>query len=252
MSSLNGKLAWITGAGTGIGRGVAVALAEAGMDVALSGRRRTPLDEVTELVETKGRRALAAPLDVMDRNGIARAVANITDTLGDIYLLVNNAGMNTTKRTATEMDPGDWDRVIDVNLTGAFNCFRGVFPGMKSRREGMVINVSSMAGRQISQLGGAAYTASKHAMVALTHSINLETAQYGIRASVICPGEVDTPIIAKRPHRRASPFARLRGLLFFGLAQLRAPPPPPGWPRAVWIWPGKTGSGRPYRRPSTT
>ncbi len=199
MSSLNGKLAWITGAGTGIGRGVAVALAEAGMDVALSGRRRTPLDEVTELVETKGRRALAAPLDVMDRNGIARAVADITDTLGDIYLLVNNAGMNTTKRTATEMDPGDWDRVIDVNLTGAFNCFRGVFPGMKSRREGMVINVSSMAGRQISQLGGAAYTASKHAMVALTHSINLETAQFGIRASVICPGEVDTPIIAKRP-----------------------------------------------------
>ncbi len=199
MSSLNGKLAWITGAGTGIGRGVAVALAEAGMDVALSGRRRTPLDEVTELVETKGRRALAAPLDVMDRNGIARAVADITDTLGDIYLLVNNAGMNTTKRTATEMDPGDWDRVIDVNLTGAFNCFRGVFPGMKSRREGMVINVSSMAGRQISPLGGAAYTASKHAMVALTHSINLETAQFGIRASVICPGEVDTPIIAKRP-----------------------------------------------------
>ncbi|SVD72815.1 uncharacterized protein METZ01_LOCUS425669, partial [marine metagenome] len=199
VSSLNGKLAWVTGAGTGIGRGVAVALAEAGMDVALSGRRRTPLDEVAELVETKGQRALAVPLDVMDRNGIARAVADITDTLGDIYLLVNNAGMNTTKRTATEMDPGDWDRVVDVNLTGAFNCFRGVFPGMKSRREGMVINVSSMAGRQISQLGGAAYTASKHAMVALTHSINLETAQFGIRASVICPGEVDTPIIAKRP-----------------------------------------------------
>ena len=199
MSFLSGKLAWVTGAGTGIGRGVAVALAEAGMDVALSGRRRTPLDEVAELVETKGRRALAVPLDVMDRDGIARVMTDITDTLGDIYLLVNNAGMNTTKRTATEMDPEDWDRVVDINLTGAFNCFRGVFPSMKSRREGMVVNISSMAGRQISLLGGAAYSASKHAMVALTHSINLEAAEYGIRASVICPGEVDTPIIAKRP-----------------------------------------------------
>jgi len=199
VSFLNGKIAWVTGAGTGIGRGIAVALAEAGMDVVLSGRRRTPLDEVAKLVESKGRRALTVPLDVMDRDGIARVVTDITDTLGDIHLLVNNAGMNTTKRTATEMNPEDWDRVVDVNLTGAFNCFRGVFPGMKSRREGMVVNISSMAGRQVSLLGGAAYTASKHAMVALTHSINLEAAEYGIRASVICPGEVDTPIIAQRP-----------------------------------------------------
>ena len=199
MSTLNGKVAWVTGAGTGIGRGIAVALAEAGMDVALSGRRQAPLDEVAELVESKGRRALSAPLDVMDRDGIEQVVADITNALGEIYLLVNNAGMNTTKRTATEMDPEDWDRVVDVNLTGAFNCFRGVFPDMKSREEGFIVNISSMAGRQISLLGGAAYTASKHAMVALTHSINLETADYGIRASVICPGEVDTPIIARRP-----------------------------------------------------
>ena len=135
----------------------AVALADAGMDVALSGRRQAPLDEVAELVESRGRRALAAPLDVMDRDGIERVVAEVTGTLGGIYLLVNNAGMNTTKRTATEMDPEDWDRVMDVNLTGAFNCFRGVFPRMKSCGEGVVVNIASMAGRQISLLGEVSY-----------------------------------------------------------------------------------------------
>jgi NADP-dependent 3-hydroxy acid dehydrogenase YdfG len=200
VSRLQNRIAWITGAGTGIGRGIAVALAEAGMNVALSGRRQAPLDEVAEVIRSMGREAVVLPIDVMDREGIQNTVKAIEESLGEIWLLVNNAGMNTTQRMAIDMAPEDWDAVVDVNLTGAFNCFRGVFAAMKSREQGMVINIASMAGRQISLLGGAAYTASKHAMVALTHSINLEAAAFGIRASVICPGEVDTPILAVRPN----------------------------------------------------
>jgi NAD(P)-dependent dehydrogenase (short-subunit alcohol dehydrogenase family) len=199
LNRLNDRVAWITGAGTGVGRGIALALANAGMDLVLSGRRQGPLDEVAELVRTRGRRPLVAPLDVQDRKAVARVADQVIASLGGIHLLVNNAGINTTKRTATEMDPEDWDRVVEVNLTGAFNCFRAVYPHMKARGDGMIINIASMAGKQVSLLGGAAYTASKHGMVALTHSINLEAAEYGIRASVICPGEIDTPLIAARP-----------------------------------------------------
>ena len=199
MKRLEGHVAWVTGAGTGIGRGIALALAREGVDVVLSSRRREPLEEVAAEVEAAGRRAVAAPLDVTDREQIDEAVARATEQLGPVSILVNNAGVNTPLRTATEMAVEDWDLVVDINLTGAFNCFRAVFGRMKERGEGTVINVASMAGRQVSLLGGAAYCASKHGMVSLTHSINLETAEFGLRACAILPGEVKTPILKNRP-----------------------------------------------------
>lgn len=199
MNRLEGKVAWITGGGTGIGRGIAKSLAEEGVDVLLSGRRPEPLEETAALVREAGRRAVIAPLDVTDRASIARVVDQATKELGGIHLLINNAGTNTRSRMAMDMPPEDWDTVVAVNLTGAFNCFQAVFPQMKERGDGVVINISSVAGRQITLLGGAAYTASKHGMVSLSHSINLETAEFGIRSCVICPGEVNTPLIAKRP-----------------------------------------------------
>lgn len=199
MNRLKDRTAWVTGAGTGIGRGIALALANEGVDLILSGRRAEPLEETAEQVEQTGRKALVTPLDVTDRDQVNKTAEEITEKMGPVSLLVNNAGTNTTKRTVTEMAPEDWDRVVDINLTGAFNCFRAVYPQMKSQGEGMIVNIASMAGRQVSLLGGAAYCASKHAMVSMTQSINLEAADFGIRASVILPGEVDTPIIAVRP-----------------------------------------------------
>jgi NADP-dependent 3-hydroxy acid dehydrogenase YdfG len=200
MNRLKGRTAWVTGAGTGIGRGIALALANEGVHLILSGRRIEPLEEVAEQVKKTGQKATVAPLDVTDRDQVNQIVEQTSAEMGTISLLVNNAGTNTANRTVTEMAPEDWDRVVDINLTGAFNCFRGVYPQMKANGDSMVINIASMAGRQISLLGGAAYTASKHAMVSLTHSINLEAADFGVRASVILPGEADTPLIAKRPH----------------------------------------------------
>ena len=199
MNRLKGRVAWITGAGTGIGRGIALALAGEGVDLILSGRRTEPLEEVAEQIRKTGQRAVVAPVDVTNRAQVNKVVEQASAEMGPISLLVNNAGTNTASRTVTEMAPEDWDRVVDINLTGAFNCFRGVYPQMKAHGNSMVINIASMAGRQVSLLGGAAYCASKHGMVSLTQSINLEAADFGIRASVILPGEVDTPIIAKRP-----------------------------------------------------
>ena len=199
MNRLKGRVAWVTGAGTGIGRGIALALAGEGVNLILSGRRTEPLEEVAEQVNRIGQKVVVAPLDVTDRDQVNRVAEQSAAGLGRISLLVNNAGTNTTNRTVTEMAPEDWDRVVDINLTGAFNCFRGVYPQMKEPGDGIVINIASMAGRQVSLLGGAAYCASKHGMVSLTQSINLEAADLGIRASVILPGEVDTPILAVRP-----------------------------------------------------
>ena len=121
MRSLVDRVAWITGAGTGIGRGVALALANSGVDVVLSGRRRAQLEEVAQSVRSVGRRALVAPLDVSDREGVSNVVSQGVREFGTIHILVNNAGINTTKRTATEIEPADWDHVVKVNLTGAFN-----------------------------------------------------------------------------------------------------------------------------------
>ncbi len=187
MIRLEGQVAWITGAGTGIGRGIALALAREGADVILSSRRREPLADVAGEVEAAGRRAAIAPMDVTDRDQIDAAMAPAVDQLGTVSILVNNAGVNTPLRTATEMAVEDWDRVVDINLTGAFNCFRAVYESMKARGAGTVINVASMAGRQVSLLGGAAYCASKHGMVSLTHSINLEAADSGSAPAPSCP-----------------------------------------------------------------
>ena len=199
MGKLEGQVAWITGAGTGIGRGIALALAQEGADLILSSRRSEHLEDVAAEVAKIGQKALVLPLDVTKRPEIEESINQAIAQLGAISILVNNAGINTPLRTATEMEVEDWDLVVDINLTGAFNCFRAVYESMKVTGGGTVINIASMAGRQVSLLGGAAYCAAKHGMVSLTHSINLETAEFGLRACAILPGEVKTPILKNRP-----------------------------------------------------
>lgn len=190
------KVALITGAGTGIGRGIAVAFAEAGIRLALLGRTRRTLEETAGLC---GADPLILEADVDDREKVAEAVAAAEDRFGSISILVNNAGMNTPLRNLTDMPPEQWDRVIQVNLTGVYNCFKAVLPGFLKVQDGLVINISSMAGKHAGTVGGVAYSASKFGVGSLTQSINAEFREVGIRATCIYPGEVDTPILDNRP-----------------------------------------------------
>jgi NADP-dependent 3-hydroxy acid dehydrogenase YdfG len=192
-------VALVTGAGSGIGRASAQALAGAGAAVILLGRRKANIREAVSEIESAEGRAIYAPCDVTERAQVAEAVKLGLDTFGHIDILVNSAGINTKRRGVSDIALEDWDRVIEVNLTGTFNCVRAVLPGMRERGDGVIVNIVSMAGKRASQIAGAAYCAAKHGQKSLTDSINLEENAHGIRATSISPGEVDTPIMLHRP-----------------------------------------------------
>lgn len=199
MRSLEGKTAWITGAGTGIGQAAAEKLADAGMRVVLSGRRAEPLEETRERIAAAGGQVEIAALDVSDRAAVDRVAADILARHGGIDTLINNAGINIRERRWHELSPENWEKVVDINLNGAFFCIHAVLPAMRQAGEGLVINVSSWAGRFTSYVAGGLYSASKHAMLSMGESLNMEEGNNGIRCCTICPGEVATPILDQRP-----------------------------------------------------
>lgn len=195
---LDGKVALVTGGGTGIGRAVAKVFARAGARVVIVGRREEKLREVCrELGDPPGIRHRAA--DVSDRKQVCELVDWCTREMGRIDILVANAGVNVVERRLEVLSPENWDYLMNVNATGAFNVVHAVLPQMRARKDGVIISVSSVAGIRASELGGAAYSAAKHAMDALTKVIGLEERDHGIRTCVISPGEVDTPILDVRP-----------------------------------------------------
>jgi len=114
-------------------------------------------------------------------------------------ILVNSAGINVSRRAMAELDPADWDRMMAINTTGSFNCIHAALPGMRARKSGLIINISSIAGKRAMKLGGVGYCASKFALTALGTTVGLEERANGIRVTNIYPGEVNTPILAQRP-----------------------------------------------------
>lgn len=194
------KTAIITGAGTGIGRGIAEAFAGAGIRLILAGRRRDPIEETARQAQKAGVDIHIQTTDVADRDAVRTLAQKAMDAFGRIDILVNNAGINTRNRNLADISDEDWDRVMQINLTGAFNAFRATLPHMQAQHNGLVINIASMAGKRAGTVGGAAYSASKFGMAALTQSINAEFREIGIRACCIYPGEVDTPILDHRPN----------------------------------------------------
>lgn len=196
--SLEGKVALITGGGTGIGQAVAASLANAGMQVVITGRRSAQLEETCASIRAaRPVRSFAA--DVADRGQVNELVSWIKAEFGPVDVLVNNAGINVAKRRVAELAPEDWDDIMQVNATGAYNTIHAILPDMRARRDGLIINVASLAGVRAGPLGGAAYSASKHAMRALTIVLAEEEKEHGIRATNLCPGEVNTPILDARP-----------------------------------------------------
>lgn len=201
-ANLQGKVAWITGGGSGIGLAGAIELADAGCKVVISGREAGKLDAALEAAVAKGvpREAIsAAPLDVSDNAAVQQVARAIEARHGRVDILVNSAGINFPKRFWTETDGPTFEKVSAVNLNGAVYCTLAVLKGMQSRREGTVINVASFAAWHQSYLTGPAYTASKAGMIAMTHTFNIEECVNGLRATALCPGEVATPILKKRP-----------------------------------------------------
>jgi NADP-dependent 3-hydroxy acid dehydrogenase YdfG len=188
------KVAWITGGGSGIGLAGGIELARAGAHVVLSGRNHETLAAAEKQVKAVGS-CEAIALDVSNKQAVAKAVERI----GRVDILVNSAGINDPKRNFFNVSADAWDRIVGINLSGMFYCVHAVLPGMRSRKDGVIINVSSWAGRYASTLTGPAYNATKHAVVALTESINMEEGLNGIRATSVLPGEVATPILEKRP-----------------------------------------------------
>lgn len=199
MSSLKGKVAWITGAGTGIGLAGSQALAAAGAIVVMSGRRKEVLAPEAEKIRIKGGSAEVEALDVANARAAKKVAEAILARHGRIDILVNSAGLNTPNRYWKNQTVEGWDDVIDINLNGSFYTTMAVIPAMRTRKDGLIINVSSWAGIFHPKLTGAAYNASKHAVTAMTETINMEECTNGIRACAICPAEVATPIMDRRP-----------------------------------------------------
>lgn len=199
MQDIKGKIAWVTGAGSGIGEAAAIALARDGATVVLTGRRKQALDSVAErIAEAKGK-AHVRPADVTDAGAISKIAAWIGGELKRLDIVVNNAGMNIPERTWEKLSPEGANTVITGNLTSAFYVVQAALPLMRAQKDGQLIHTASWAGRFIGPVSGAAYTAAKHGMVAMSHTINLEECENGIRSTVVCPGEVATPIMLNRP-----------------------------------------------------
>ena len=200
--TLSGKVAWVTGGGSGIGLAGATELARAGCRVVICGREAAKLDAAIEAAQRLGAPAgaiTALALDVADAAAVAAAARAIEAEFGRVDILVNSAGINFPKRYWCETDAATFDQVFAVNLNGATYCTLAVIKGMRARREGTVINVASFGGWHYEYITGPAYTASKAALMALTHSFNIEECVNGLRATSLCPGEVATPLLKKRP-----------------------------------------------------
>lgn len=197
-SSLKGKVAWITGGGSGIGLAGAVELVKAGAHVVISGRTKETNASADKELKALGS-AEAILLDVADKKAVKAAADAILAKHGRIDILVNSAGTNATQRNFDVVTTEAWDDVVAINLSGLFYCVHSVLPAMRKQKDGLIINVSSWAGRFPSKLTGPAYNATKRGVIALTEQINMEECMNGIRASSVLPGEVATPILRKRP-----------------------------------------------------
>ena len=197
---LKGKTAWVTGAGSGIGEAAAIALAGEGATIILTGRTESKLTRVAGLIKERTGTAHIQPADVTDAMAVQAVAAFITSHTGRLDILVNNAGINIRDRTWAALTSDGVDTVVRGNLSSAFYCVIAALPFMRAQRDGVLIHTASWAGKYVSPLGGAAYSAAKHAVVAMSQSINMEECANGIRSTVFCPGEVATPILDGRPN----------------------------------------------------
>ncbi len=191
--NLSGKKVLVTGGGSGIGLGIAQSLAEAGCEVTVTGRTESKLAKAAESFGDN--KPAVRACDVADRE----AISGLINEIGPLDIVVNCAGVNIAQRRMEVLDPADFDKLIAVNCTGFFNVMHAVLPSMRERKDGIIFNVSSIAGKRALPLAGPAYAASKFAATALGTEVGAEEAPNGIRITNVYPGEVNTPLLNDRP-----------------------------------------------------
>ena len=200
---LVGDVALVTGAGQGIGRRVALDLARAGAAVAVNDLTPDLAEASAKAILDEGGRALAVPGDVSSEEEVREVVERTDEAFGPVDILVNNAGISPKpdgeKTPVWAMDKDEWQRVVDVNLTGALLCCRAVTPGMVERRRGAIVFMSSQAAREYVDFVGCHYHATKAGLVGLAHAMAGELAPYGVRACAVAPGRIRTELSTSVP-----------------------------------------------------
>jgi len=198
MTKLEGKNLLVTGGASGIGLGVARTMAAEGCRVTICGRREARLQVAAASIEEQ------TPVtwrvcDVSQRDSVNALFEWLAANQAEPEIVVHCAGANVAKRSMADVDPAEFDRIMGINATGTFNVMHAALPAMRRRKDGLIINVVSVAGRRVFPLAGAPYSASKFAQAALGSFVNYEVAEEGVRITNIFPGEVDTPILEQRP-----------------------------------------------------
>ncbi len=194
------KIAVVTGAGSGVGRAVALALAKQDWRLALMGRRESALQETAQLAgKYSSEHGLVCPCDIGQAKAVEKAAQQVLQKFGAVEVLVNAAGTNTPKRSLEALSLEEYHRLLDTNLNGAYYCTQAFLPVMRRQNSGTIVNIVSDAGKQASPKAGPAYVMSKFGLAGLTQSINAEERAQGIRACAVFPGDIDTPILDLRP-----------------------------------------------------
>lgn len=196
MKRLTGRVAVVTGGGSGIGASAALALAGEDCRVVIAGRNEGKLRATS--AACAGPPMICHAADVTDRDDVARLFERVAE-MGGAGILVNAAGVNVRNRALIDLAAAEWDRVLAVNATGAFNCLRAALPAMLAGGGGLIVNICSIAGLRADAVCGAAYIASKFAMSGLGAAAALEYGRRGIRVTTVCPGDVDTAMLDDRP-----------------------------------------------------
>ena len=189
----------ITGAGSGVGRATTLKFAAEGWNVALLGRRKELMEETIRLAPPRAGKLAAYALDLCDPASLQPVFAQIHEAMGPVEALVNAAGTNTPSRSLQELSLENYHQIVETNLTGSYLCAQAVLPEMRAQGRGTIINVVSDAARQASAKAGPAYVVSKFGQLGLTQAINAEERPHGIRACAILPGDINTPLLDKRP-----------------------------------------------------
>lgn len=193
------KTAVVTGAGSGVGRAIALKLARQDWRVALVGRRVETLNQTVKLAGHAGNQFLVCPCDIGRFEAVVQMARHVLEEFKEVEVLVNSAGTNAPRRALEVLSLEDYLAMIDTNLNGAYYCVQAFLTQMRARRSGTIVNIVSDAGKQASPKAGPAYVMSKFGLAGLTQSINAEERANGVRACALFPGDIDTPLLEKRP-----------------------------------------------------